>query len=120
MVAIRKGRGDFPAIAFDLNIWAGRKGSRIRLGHRGVKHALCDIAVYTNHINLGFNQGTELRDPTGLLKGTGAKIRHVPITAAAELQNPALVALVSEAVEHALVETGGSPLKVRRLVSKIS
>ncbi|MEO1488152.1 MAG: hypothetical protein AAFR88_01780 [Pseudomonadota bacterium] len=83
-------------------------------------HALCDIAVYTNHINLGFNQGTELRDPTGLLKGTGAKIRHVPITAAAELQNPALVALVSEAVEHALVETGGSPLKVRRLVSKIS
>lgn len=85
-----------------------------------LKHAFCHIAVYTNHINLGFNQGTALSDPTGLLKGTGAKIRHIPISSADELENPALVSLISEAIEHALGETGGSPLEVRRLVSKIT
>ena len=85
-----------------------------------LKHAFCHIAVYTNHINLGFNQGTELDDPAGLLQGTGAKIRHIPISSAADLEDPALVSLISEAVDHALAGTGGSPLEVRRLVSKIT
>ena len=85
-----------------------------------LKHAFCHIAVYTKHINLGFNQGIELDDPTGLLKGTGAKIRHIPILSGAELENPAISQLIMAAVQHALSETGGSPLEVRRLVSKIT
>lgn len=85
-----------------------------------LKHAFCHIAVYAKHINLGFNQGTELGDPAGLLKGTGAKIRHIPISSFADLENPAISQLISAAVEHALSKTGGAPLEVRRLVSKIS
>lgn len=85
-----------------------------------LKHAFCHIAVYTNHINLGFNQGTVLADPTGLLQGTGTKIRHIPISSPSDLEDPALAALISESVEHALAQTGGSPLEVRRLVSKIT
>lgn len=85
-----------------------------------LKHAFCHIAVYTNHINLGFNQGVDLDDPEGLLKGTGAKIRHVPISSEEDLKNPALIFLISEAVQHALAETGGAPLEVRHLVSKIT
>ena len=85
-----------------------------------LKHAFCHIAVYTNRINLGFNQGTELHDPAGLLKGTGAKIRHIPISSGAELDNPAISLLIAAAVQHALSEIGGSPLKVGRLVSKIA
>ncbi|MEL7197015.1 MAG: DUF1801 domain-containing protein [Pseudomonadota bacterium] len=85
-----------------------------------LKHAFCHIAVYTKHINLGFNQGTELEDPAGLLRGTGAKIRHIPISSAAELENSAINLLISAAVQRALSETGGSPLEKRRLVSKIT
>ncbi len=85
-----------------------------------LKHAFCHIAVYTHHINLGFNQGTKLDDPSGLLKGTGGKIRHIQISSSTDLKNPALESLVTEAVAHALKEIGGSPLEVRRLVSKIT
>ena len=85
-----------------------------------LKHAFCHIAVYTDHINLGFNQGIALNDPAGLLIGTGAKIRHVHIASPADLEDPAIASLISEAVEHALAETGGSPLEVGRLVSKIT
>ena len=85
-----------------------------------LKHAFCHIAVYTNHINLGFNQGAALGDPAALLKGTGAKIRHIPISSAADLENPAISQLISAAVQRALAEIGGSPLEVRRLVSKIT
>ena len=85
-----------------------------------LQHAFCHIAVYTNHINLGFNQGAELDDPAGLLNGTGAKIRHVKISSAAQLDNSELLSLIAQAVDHALAETGGSPLTVRRLVSKIT
>lgn len=31
------------------------------------------------HVNLGFNRGTELPAPTGLLEGTGKMIRHVRV-----------------------------------------
>src|SRR6185503_1986161 len=39
----------------------------------GVVH----IATYTKHVNLGFNDGASLDDPSGLLRGTGSRIRHV-------------------------------------------
>src|SRR5512140_1880760 len=39
----------------------------------------CYVGVYGKHINLGFNYGTKLPDPNGLLEGTGKKFRHVKI-----------------------------------------
>lgn len=41
--------------------------------------ALCILPIYTNHINLGFNKGTQLKDPNKLLTGTGNLIRHIDI-----------------------------------------
>jgi uncharacterized protein DUF1801 len=41
--------------------------------------AFAHIAVYKKHLNLGFNQGTLLEDPDGLLKGTGKLIRHLRV-----------------------------------------
>ncbi|MEO0975537.1 MAG: DUF1801 domain-containing protein, partial [Pseudomonadota bacterium] len=40
-----------------------------------LKDAFCHVAVYRQHVNLGFNRGAELDDPMGLLKGTGKLIR---------------------------------------------
>lgn len=35
------------------------------------------IATYAKHVNLGFDYGTKLEDPEGLLQGTGKLIRHI-------------------------------------------
>src|SRR6266478_4636433 len=49
-------------------------GTSDRLGD-GVFH----IAVYSKHVNLGFNDGAALADPKGILEGTGNRIRHLTI-----------------------------------------
>jgi hypothetical protein len=51
-------------------------------------------------VNLGFNYGTELPDPEGLLQGSGKLLRHVKITTPEDLSNPALRRLVEAATTH--------------------
>src|SRR5712691_13313367 len=46
------------------------------------------IAVYTNHVNLGFNYGATLDDPDGILEGSGKQIRHVSVRTPADLARP--------------------------------
>jgi len=86
---------------------------------RQLKHAFCHIAVYGQHLNLGFNFGTALEDPTRLLQGTGARIRHVPIVSPSDLKNADLIALIEHAVAHALDQLGQPPTDRGRLISKI-
>ena len=63
--------------------------------------AIASIAVYRKWINLYFFEGDTLPDPTGLLQGTGSMVRHVRITAAADLDNPAVKALLEEVRKRA-------------------
>ena len=37
------------------------------------------VNVFTSHVNVGFFQGAALRDPAGLLLGTGKFMRHVKL-----------------------------------------
>jgi len=48
----------------------------------------------TNHVSLGFNYGSELPDPKGLLEGTGKLFRHIKIKSQEQLSNKDLVALL--------------------------
>lgn len=64
--------------------------------------AFCMLPIYTNHLNLGFNKGTLLRDPHKLLTGTGNLIRHVDIKKAADYRNPKIKALIKTAVDFAI------------------
>jgi hypothetical protein len=59
------------------------------------------IAVYTNWINLYFFEGDTLPDPDGLLQGTGTMVRHIRVTSAADLDRPAVKALMAEALKRA-------------------
>jgi hypothetical protein len=59
---------------------------------------ICAIALYKNYVNLMFSRGVELPDPEKLLVGTGKRARHVKLTTAADVANPALRALVVAAV----------------------
>jgi hypothetical protein len=52
--------------------------------------AFAYVNVFTSHVNVGFFQGSTLRDPAHLLQGTGKFMRHVKLrpetaTNAAEL-----------------------------------
>lgn len=48
--------------------------------------AFCMLPIYTNHLNLGFNKGTLLKDPNKLLIGTGNLIRHIDVKKNKRLQ----------------------------------
>ena len=64
-----------------------------------LKHAFCHIPIYSNHLNLGFNKGALLPDPSKLLKGTGKLIRHIPIQDRVDYRNEPVQSLILMAIE---------------------
>jgi hypothetical protein len=72
------------------------------VGPKKMSEHFCYIAFHNDHVNLGFNQGTELPDPTGLLKGPGKTMRHTRISEPEDLEELALHALLEKATAHRL------------------
>lgn len=93
-------------------------GSSERL-QDGVFH----IAVYANHVNLGFNHGATLDDPLGILKGTGRQIRHITIKTPADLARPEIRAYVRRARKVAIDDARklgeAAPGNIDRVVSTV-
>ncbi len=56
------------------------------------------IVPHMKHITLILSKGTKIADPANLLCGTGKETRHLKIKSEAETQNPALKALLEEAL----------------------
>ena len=81
--------------------------------------SFCMIPIYTNHLNLGFNKGALLSDPTQLLKGTGKLIRHIPINNVQDFKSNAVKALIKEAIELAQSESKLSQDQPFKIISKI-
>jgi hypothetical protein len=54
------------------------------------------VNVFKAHVNVGFFLGAELKDPAGLLEGTGKRMRHVKVVPDAPLDSTALGALIQE------------------------
>jgi Domain of unknown function (DU1801) len=57
--------------------------------------------THANWVNIGFNFGSVLPDPNGLLRGEGKLIRHVRISQAADLEAPGVRELVRAAIAQA-------------------
>ena len=55
------------------------------------------VAVFTAHANVGFFNGAELEDPTGLLQGSGKRMRHVKVKPGVDLDDGSLDALIRSA-----------------------
>src|SRR6266700_7955470 len=53
-----------------------------------LRDGIFHIAVYSKHVNLGFNEGATLDDPKGILQGNGNRIRHITISTAEEIARP--------------------------------
>jgi hypothetical protein len=59
------------------------------------------IAVYSKHVNLGFNHGAALDDPLSILQGSGTQIRHITIKAQSDLERPEFRAYIRRGIQAA-------------------
>ena len=83
------------------------------------------IAVYSHHVNLGFNEGATLDDPLDILEGAGTRIRHITIKTPADLGRPEIRSYVRRARKVAIDEarklgetTARPPRKTGKVTSK--
>jgi len=79
----------------------------------------CMIPIYTDHLNLGFNKGTLLKDPNGLLKGTGKLIRHIPIQKSKDYRNEKVKQLLLTSIDFALDDMDKPTKSTGLSISKI-
>ena len=58
------------------------------------------VYVYSDvgFVHFGFVMGASLKDPRGLLEGTGRSIRHIKVRAPADIDRPAFTVLLKQAV----------------------
>jgi uncharacterized protein DUF1801 len=67
-----------------------------------IKQAFTYVSAFKGHVTLGFVEGASLSDAHGLLKGDGAKMRHVRIVDPGDLESAGLRELVAETIERAI------------------
>ena len=79
----------------------------------------CMLPIYTNHMNLGFNKGTLLKDPHKLLTGTGKLIRHIPVDTKSDYRNKKVKDLVKSAVDFAIHDMDKPTKSIGKTISKI-
>ena len=81
--------------------------------------AFCMLPIYTNHLNLGFNKGTLLKDPNKLLTGTGNLIRHIDVKKPSDYRNPKVKTLIQEAIDFAIKDMDKPTKSISKTISKI-
>jgi hypothetical protein len=64
-----------------------------------LKDAFCHIAIYSKHVNFGFNRGAELTIRCLKLLGTGKLIRHITVKNMEEFPKKEIALMIKEAVE---------------------
>lgn len=60
------------------------------------------ITLYSRWVSLFFFRGADLPDPQKLLKGSGKQVRHIILESAADLDKPAVKALMDRALERSV------------------
>ena len=81
--------------------------------------AIFSIALYPRWASLFFARGAELADPSGLLKGSGKRIRHIVLTDLCPFDSPPVRALIKEAL--ALADPGlDAKTRGRLLIKSVS
>jgi hypothetical protein len=93
--------------------------SALAIGYGSSEHVsdnIFHIAIYGNHVNLGFNQGAALDDPLGILEGEGKQIRHIKIWTLDDLERPELRTYIRRARRAALEDARklGEPATPRK------
>lgn len=72
--------------------------------YAGKAGLVCYFVANKNDVNLGFEQGAHLDDPNGLLRGTGATMRHVKIRTEEEMDLGYYETLLAQAFQIAAAQ----------------
>lgn len=59
--------------------------------------SICNIMITGKWADLGFFRGVDLKDPKGLLEGSGKGMRHIKIPRVEDIDTTAITALVRQA-----------------------
>jgi hypothetical protein len=59
--------------------------------------AFAHVGAFKDHVNVGFFHGASLKDPSGLLEGTGKRMRHVKVRPGRDVHTAALANLIAAA-----------------------
>ena len=78
--------------------------------------AIFSIALYPRWVSLFFLRGAGLRDPHGILKGSGKVVRHIVLKDASTLDEPAVRELMTQALDRA--ELRPDPQQPGRMIIK--
>ena len=76
-----------------------------------MKDNICLVVVYRDHVNLMFPRGVDLKDPQGLLAGTGKAMRHIKMFTADDIDRPGVRALIRQAKKRPDLGQPATPLK---------
>jgi hypothetical protein len=68
--------------------------------------AFAYVNAFTAHASIGFFHGSSLTDPSGLLEGSGKRMRHVKLKPGAEVDETALRALIEAAYRDVKARLG--------------
>ena len=79
-----------------------------------MKDMFCYIATATNHVNLGFNRGASLPDPSRVLEGDGKIMRHVKFRTERDLERAFVRRYIRAAMEQVGQPVVKSPNRKRR------
>ena len=85
----------------------GDRAATYGVGPRKMLDGYAYILPHKKWVNLGFYQSADLADPAGLLEGTGAKMRHVKIRSVDDANQPAVQALIRQALDKRRETLGG-------------
>ncbi|MEP7067815.1 MAG: hypothetical protein ABI789_01190 [Usitatibacter sp.] len=61
--------------------------------------AFVSVVGYPRWVTLFFLHGTDLNDPNGLLKGEGKQVRSIRLNGSADINSPAVTALINQAAK---------------------
>jgi hypothetical protein len=76
-----------------------------------MKDNICLIVVYRDHVNLLFPRGVDLKDPRGLLEGSGKAMRHVKMLSTSDVERPGVRALIRQANKRPDLGKPARPLR---------
>src|SRR6202012_757942 len=69
----------------------------------------CSMAVFAKHVNFGFNRGSEIPDPAGVLQGNASLYRYVTVKNINQFPEKEIKPLLKDAYDNAMGRLKGKP-----------
>ena len=85
-------------------VWIKQKNIGYGTGIKKKTEHFCWLIPATNHVNLGFNYGSELPDPKNILEGTGKLFRHFKLKYILDLSNQELIEILKFSTTYKVPE----------------